>query len=236
MIPLIDILHIDLKATKEMSTKKGPDRRLNAKALTLPHMSEERRVSTKLYLKGGAGLVILLFIHQNSLSDRRNALVCVLDSFNSNHIAKAIVSSWHSALIRKSAEVRNASSTGQGGLAAEYYSETVKSLHEAQSQHEAMEIVEDFSEEVLNDLTLKDVFFRSKELLMTCIELLQFSLCAPPDFGNDFPSFQRDTALPMERAAPADSSATHSAERRNKLKMVVLQRLKLVFVVLKVSP
>ena len=70
MIPLIDILHIDLKASKEMSTdKKGPDRRPNAKALTLPHMSEERRVSTKLYLKGGAGLVILMFIKFLNLTE-----------------------------------------------------------------------------------------------------------------------------------------------------------------------
>ena len=183
-----------------------------------------------------------------------------MDSYNSNHIGKAIVSSWHSALVRKSADVRRVEVPPNAALTNAYYDETVRSLHQASSQADAMEIAEDFSEEVLLDTHLKDVFFRSRELLMTSIALLKYTLTAPPDYNNDFPSFgnltgereREDQEQSRSVAAsnnsrvkgsgsglgsgPGSRSGTSDAmsmERRNKLKMIALRRLKLAFVILK---
>jgi hypothetical protein len=117
-------------------------------------------------------------------------------------------------------------------------------MHEARTQSEAIEIAEDFSEEVLNDLHLKDVFFRSRELMMTSISLLKYTLTAPPDYNNDFPTLRNAAE---EAYAPAFTSThvrssldTHSGEvmmsmeRKNKLRMILLSRLKLAFVIIKV--
>ena len=116
-------------------------------------------------------------------------------------------------------------------------------MHEARTQSEAIEIAEDFSEEVLNDIHLKDVFFRSRELLMTSIALLKYTLTAPPDYVNDFPSLRNAADVTYAPSVPpnevgsslgSNSVAVMSTERRNKLKMILLQRLKLAFVIIKV--
>ena len=117
-------------------------------------------------------------------------------------------------------------------------------MHEARTQSEAIEIAEDFSEEVLNDIHLKDVFFRSRELLMTSIALLKYALTAPPDYVNDFPSLRNaadaaytptfPSSTPVRSSLDSNSGAVMSIERRNKLKMILLHRLKLSFVIIKV--
>ena len=113
-------------------------------------------------------------------------------------------------------------------------------MHEARTQSEAIEIAEDFSEEVLNDIHLKDVFFRSRELLMTSIALLKYALTAPPDYVNDFPSLRNaadaayTSSTPVRSSLDSNSGAVMSIERRNKLKMILLHRLKLSFVIIKV--
>ena len=116
-------------------------------------------------------------------------------------------------------------------------------MHEARTQTEAMEIAEDFSEEVLSDVHLKDVFFRSRELLMTSIALLKYTLTAPPDYNNDFPTLRSVAeaayaptfaSTPVRSSLDTTSGAVMSMERKNKLRMILLHRLKLAFVIIKV--
>lgn len=67
-------------------------------------------------------------------------------------------------------------------LTEEYYNESVTVLQQSLSQtdiHEVWFVLQDFADEVLSDLSLKDVVFKSREFLTICMNLLYRCVKSP---------------------------------------------------------
>eukprot|EP00601_Ochromonadales_sp_CCMP2298_P019087 CAMPEP_0173298534 /NCGR_PEP_ID=MMETSP1143-20121109/16148_1 /TAXON_ID=483371 /ORGANISM="non described non described, Strain CCMP2298" /LENGTH=655 /DNA_ID=CAMNT_0014238665 /DNA_START=147 /DNA_END=2110 /DNA_ORIENTATION=- len=102
---------------------------------------------------------------------KSNELV-IVDTYDSDHTAKTILTSWHSNLARSSAGLGPLLGTENAPLARAFYLQSVRCLQEAQRADEVLEVLEDFSREVLSDLELKDLTFKSRELVLVCLGMV----------------------------------------------------------------
>ena len=88
-----------------------------------------------------------------------------------------IVSSWQSDLIRRSAAIQPLTGSSLAvsirKSTADYHAETVRCLKAVTRHEELMELLHDLSGELTNDLELKDLMFRSKEVMVQCLHIVQ---------------------------------------------------------------
>jgi hypothetical protein len=136
VIPLLDVVHIDVGASNEdQPIPSGSNR---GRAIPSSQLSESRKLSTKIFLRGGAGSTKhtfeRFFLNLNILFVAYVA--CILETFHSNHIGKAIISSWHSALVRKSADVRKLDAPVNIALASAYYRSALLAIYYKNSRLE----------------------------------------------------------------------------------------------------
>ena len=77
-------------------------------------------------------------------------------------------------------------------ISRDYYTETYRCLRSAQSTVELVQVLEEFTIEVMNDLHLKDIVFKSRNLLLHCLMLVKYTMTAAPpadyDYITDMPS------------------------------------------------
>ena len=129
------------------------------------------------------------------------AVCCVVDTFDGDFIVKMIVSSWQSDLIRRSAAIQpltgGSSTISMRKSTAEYHAETVRCLKAVTRHEELMELLHDLSCELTNDLELKDLIFRSKEVMVECLHIVQDLL----SFKAVFPLKEGDC---MQQLSPDD--------------------------------
>lgn len=207
---------------------------------------------------------------------------CVIDTYDSDFSAKVIMMTWQANIARRSAGLGTLLSSEDHDMAAAYYRETIVCLQKATKFRELVDVLEDFSAEVLTDLELKDCAFKSRELIITCFQMLDNFLYKPavlkgergrqteilPIHGN-----KNRLAAEAQRAAQAvsigpdrasqqisrvsskvsvsvaeslgspfargieldpDSRESMSIEQEHKLKIVAVDRMKLIFCILKV--
>lgn len=95
-----------------------------------------------------------------------------------------IISLWHAQRLRASLCIDDKYGHSDHELAASYYSETLASLREAELLKsplaEQIEILHEFAEEVVSDIELKMICFKSKELFILLFKLYQ-TVLQPPD-------------------------------------------------------
>lgn len=159
---------IDIKIKRET----GQGKELNEETLFLKSELEMQRQMTRCFLRN---------------TQLNTVEVCEIETYESSQFAKHIVHHWHDNIVRKSAGLKAISSTADAALAEKYYNETMNSLEEAKDDpDELREILEEFSSEVLLDLELKDVVFRSRQLLATLLVICRRVLSSPSKFkiGN----------------------------------------------------
>ena len=105
------------------------------------------------------------------------AACCLIDTFDGDFIVKMIVSSWQSDLIRRSAAIQPLTGSSLAvsirKSTADYHAETVRCLKAVTRHEELMELLHDLSGELTNDLELKDLMFRSKEVMVQCLHIVQ---------------------------------------------------------------
>lgn len=104
---------------------------------------------------------------------------CVIDTYDSDFSAKVIMITWHANIARRSAGLGTLLNSEDHDVAEAFHRESVTCLHKATKHSEVVEILEDFSQEALSDLELKDVAFRSREFIINCLQLLQNLLYSP---------------------------------------------------------
>lgn len=189
---------------------------------------------------------------------------------------------WQANIARRSAGLGTLLSNEDHDIAAAYYRETINCLQKATKHSELVDILEDFSSEVLTDLELKDCTFRSRELIINCFQILENLMYLPavlkgargtqteilPVHGNkerlaaeaqkaahaatlgaDRASRQvsrvssstgiliGDFGSPFQFEAESDVDSSREAmsiEQEHKLKIVAVDRMKLIFCILKV--
>lgn len=139
---------------------------------------------------------------------------CVVDTFDGDFIVKMIISSWQSDLIRRSAAIQpltgGSSTVSMRNSTAEYHAETVRCLKAVTRHEELMELLHDLSCELTNDLELKDLIFRSKEVMVQCLNIVQDLL----SFKAVFPLKEGDCMQqqsPDEEILPINSNKTKIA-------------------------
>jgi hypothetical protein len=86
---------------------------------------------------------------------------------------------WQANVARRSAGLGTILSSEEHSVAAAYHAETVACLQAATRSAEVIDILEEFAKEVLSDLELKDIAFRSRELLVSCLQIVQDLVSAP---------------------------------------------------------
>ena len=143
-----------------------------------------------------------------------------------------IISSWQSDLVRRSAAILPliGSSTARSSTAV-YHDETVRCLKAVTRHEELMELLNDLSMELANDLELKDIVFRSKEVVVHCLQIVQdllsckavFSLKEEGDVIPGRESLQimlhhhQDEILPINSNKDKIKSAGRSTRQRNQV-------------------
>lgn len=93
---------------------------------------------------------------------------------------------------------------------AEYHAETVRCLKAVTRHEELMELLHDLSCELTNDLELKDLIFRSKEVMVECLHIVQDLL----SFKAVFPLKESDCMQqlsPDEEILPINSNKSKIA-------------------------
>lgn len=188
---------------------------------------------------------------------------------------------WHANIARRSAGLGTLLNSEDHDVAAAFYHETVACLKCATRHTEVVDIVEDFSREVLTDLELKDFTFRSRELIITCLKILHNLLYLPAVLKGERGGRQTEV-LPVQgnqerldaeakktahsaalsanrnshnlvRTASADEDEESmgdftgfgtsldtareamSTEQEHRLKIIAVDRMKLIFCILKVN-
>lgn len=102
-----------------------------------------------------------------------------MDTYDSDFSAKVIMMTWQANIARRSAGLGMLLSNEDRDIATSFYNETIKCLQTVTKHHEIIEILEDFSKEILTDLELKDYTFKSKELIINCIQIIQNLITLP---------------------------------------------------------
>jgi hypothetical protein len=197
-----------------------------------------------------------------------------VDTYDSDFSAKVIMMTWHANIARRSAGLGTLLNSEDHDVAEAFYTETVTCLQQAGRHVDVIEVLEDFSQEVLSDLELKDITFRSRELIINCLQLLHSLLFSPayqtrergrnteilPTHANreriaaEIKKAER-SARNNRHPGGAEPGLFHSAsgvslgysdseagedrelmsvEQQQKLKVIAVDRMKLIFCVLKV--
>lgn len=128
---------------------------------------------------------------------------------------------WQANIARRSAGLGTLLNSEDHDVAAAFYEETVACLKSATKHAEVVDIIEDFSREVLTDLELKDFTFRSRELIVTCLKILDNLLYLPAVLKGE--RGRQTEVLPVQgnqarldkEAKKAAHSAALSANRNN---------------------
>jgi hypothetical protein len=149
-----------------------------------------------------------------------NELISVVDCCDilttaDSCIHRQIISHWQSALQIDSLALVNEISESQYTAAHLYYVETLSSLKLCSNIQEQIEILREFGTEIISDMTLKQICFTSRELV-----LILFSFC---DLVVSSPEIQ---------TKPIKSYYNH----KQILETQIQQRLELFHGVLHVSP
>lgn len=184
---------------------------------------------------------------------------------------------WQSNIARRSAGLGTLLNSEDHDVAAAFYRETVTCLQNATRLGQVIDVLEDFSQEVLTDLELKDFAFRSRELIINCLQLLHNLTHNPavqtrergrhtevlPTHANqarieaeqkkaaqsalNFRKTYGDTLLRDVNAASTASfnfsdngsddeeRELMSVEQEHRLKVIAVDRMKLIFCILKVG-
>jgi hypothetical protein len=196
----------------------------------------------------------------------------VVDTYDSDFSAKVVMMTWHTNIVRRSAGLGTLLSSEDHEVAAAFYRETVTCLQTATRHTEIVDILEDFAREVLTDLELKDITFRSRELIINCLQLLENLVTLPAIQQRErgrhteiLPVHANQTRLDAENKKLAQSALSNtktfaerkkkntsstaslafsdvseyetepmSVEQEQKLKIIAVDRMKLVFCILKV--
>ena len=98
---------------------------------------------------------------------------------NNSNLIKIITDHWNCYLIQQSAKVKLIIPTSSVSLAEEYYFECLKTVRWAIDNNDSKqleEILNEFSQEILYDLQLKELIFRSKEIILICINICKKSI------------------------------------------------------------
>jgi hypothetical protein len=97
-------------------------------------------------------------------------------------IHRQIISHWQSALQIDSLALRNEIAESQYTAAHQYYMETLSSLKvasESKNVREQTEILREFGTEIISDVTLKQICFSSRELIVILFSLCDLVVSAP---------------------------------------------------------
>ena len=139
-----------------------------------------------------------------------------------------IMSLWHAQRLRASLCIDDKFCHSDAELAEAYYTETLASLREAELLKsplaEQIEILHEFSEEVVSDIELKLICFQSKELFVILFNLYQ-TVLHPPDHKM---IHMKNKALVM----------THMSSKQKadlELEEIIFKRLLLFHAIVKVS-
>jgi len=212
-----------------------------------------------------------------------HSVACVIDTYDSDFSAKVVMMTWQANVARRSAGLGTLLNSEDHDMAAAYHKETVACLQKATKFSELVDIFEDFSAEVLTDLELKDCTFKSRELIINCLQILTNLTSLPavlrgergkqtevlPVYGNKArlaADAQRaaqsanlvaerlsrhvsrvsskvslaNTADPLgspfmqESEGDTSKKETMSIEQEHKLKIIAVDRMKLIFCIFKV--
>lgn len=94
-------------------------------------------------------------------------------------IHRQIISHWQSALQIDSLALRNEIFESQDTAAQLYYQETLSSLKVCSSMKEQTDILREFGTEIISDLTLKQICFTSRELILVLFNLCDLVVSSP---------------------------------------------------------
>jgi hypothetical protein len=103
----------------------------------------------------------------------------VVDTYDSDFSAKVVMMTWHTNIVRRSAGLGTLLNSEDHDVAAAFHQETITCLQSATRHSEIVDVLEDFAREVLTDLELKDITFRSRELIINCQQLLENLVSLP---------------------------------------------------------
>jgi hypothetical protein len=179
---------------------------------------------------------------------------------------------WHTNIVRRSAGLGTLLNSEDHDVAAAFHQETITCLQTATRHSEVVDILEDFAKEVLTDLELKDITFRSRELIINCLQLLENLVTLPAIQQRErgrhteiLPVHANDARLDAENKKLAQSAVNNvrsfaerkkkntsstaslafsdtseyesepmSVEQEHKMKVIAVDRMKLIFCILKV--
>lgn len=114
-----------------------------------------------------------------------------------------------------------------------YYQEVVNGLLAPSLElHKALEILEEFQGEVLNDLVLKTVCFEQKDIFILCFQLIYDFLSIKPENFSFKEDKESRIIFPEGIAKISTKEIEQSYELGQYLQSLVVRRLKLISVVL----
>lgn len=106
---------------------------------------------------------------------------CAVESIYDEMVMKAIICAWQTQLLRRSARVPKPRSAGsQLAVAQAYYQHVVHGLQHCAGVDELMDLLQEFSREVLTNQSLKVMAFDRKELLGALVSLWNTLLIKRP--------------------------------------------------------
>lgn len=177
-------------------------------------------------------------------------IACILKVAEPSILPKLLLACWQASIVQKSGCLGSLKALNETD-AEEYHFEVIASLQEATDMGDQIDILDEFADEVVLDLSLKSICFRSRELLVQCFNLCMDAITNPPSklletdtqnspsklrksksiagmFGE---SVSKSTSSNRWSKVRSSVSSTHDmtdSERRNRLKAVALERLCLV--------
>lgn len=112
-------------------------------------------------------------------NNETNQTECDLLSNATSCVHRQIISLWQSSLCLESLTLQFEINESPYALAENYYTETLASLRASVEIVDSVEILNEFAQEVVNDITLKKICFHSRELVVVLFNLCD-TVVSPP--------------------------------------------------------
>jgi len=170
--------------------------------------------------------------------------VLFIDTYDSPHFSRHLLACWHSNACARTAGLGDVITDSNPRLAREYLDETIRCYADTHDLKEKIEILEEISDEVLQDLELKEAVFRHRELMVLVLASCHKALNAPSGYEEEVeakiqqvarhqnvhkgPTTSRDEdplAVDVLRSSDAYTKVTYGVQLQHKLEQTVMNRL-----------
>ncbi len=108
-----------------------------------------------------------------------------VDTFDSPLFSRQLIESWHSCACGKTAGLGKPNINSNPSLAREYLDEVISCYSMSHDLKEKIEILDELSKEVNNDLEMKDAVFKHREMLVLVLSSCHKALTAPSGFEGE---------------------------------------------------